>query len=411
MQTSVIQKTMSLWETRDKSLSYLLNLWDSTTGGFRFASHQPPTLMATAYCILGLEFIGGLESISKKQKSAIISFVMDKVQIDGSFVDPLFRMEDALSQEHNLAYFQEETTTMCQQALDALSASPPPLRQWDKDYRTAKGIIHYLESLPWDNPWRDSNPVMFVLSQLCHDAERHEQPELLKIVDTALDWLDEHQSSETGLWKGSHEVSLTNAMAATFHFTFYYGYRNRPLQYVERIIDSCLALQEHHGLFSGNAVGQTCLDYDAIDLIAKASLVTDYRTEDVQKAMTQASSTLLTLYNDLDGGFADCKTMSYPRSGRKAKLVRRLGLSKLVPPIQVAAKGQYNVCWKFLSCQPHHSNALSTWFRLLALHLCQQYYWLEDSNHQTFKFRRLPFLGYHDPQAIKLAYSLTPPVN
>ncbi len=388
----------------DNAIAFWLSLWDETTGGFRFASHQPATLMATAYCVLGLEFTGGLSQLSDLQKEAIISFIMSGVQPDGSFRDRLFRPEDILSQQHDLAYFQEETTTMCQQALDALAAPPPPPRDWDLDWRTAKGIISYFESLSWQNPWLDSNPVMFVLSQLCHDVDRHQQPEILKIVDVALDWLDAHQSPETGLWQGEHEVSLTNAMAATFHFTFYYGYRRRPLQYVERIIDSCLSLQQPHGLFSnGNAIGQTCLDYDALDLLAKAAIATDYSYDDVEEAMMRAYGALLKLYNPTDGGFADCKErLSDPTKGRKAKLLRKLGLSRFIPPpTLIPATGTYNVCWRLLSCKTAKSNAFSTWFRLLALCLATHKQWLNANSTETFTFRRLPFLGYHDHLAIK----------
>jgi prenyltransferase beta subunit len=396
-----------LIQLQDRSISYFLSLWDEQSGGFRFASHQSATLMATSYCVLGLEFTKGLEQLSDERKDKIISFLMSGVQPDGSFCDPLFRTEDILSEEHDLAYFQEETTTICQQALDALSAPPPPPRDWLQDKRTADGIIPYLESLSWQNPWLDSNPVMFVLSQLCHDVERHQKLELLAIVDTALDWLDAHQSPKTGLWEGSHPVSLTNAMAATFHFTFYYGYRDRPIQYVERIIDSCLSLQEQHGLFGGNAIGQTCLDYDAIDLLAKASLATDYRSEEVKKAMTKAYNALLELYNSADGGFANCKEfLSFPREGRKAKLLKKLGLAQFLPsPTRMSSKGTYHVCWRLLSCENAQSNAFSTWFRLIALHLATQQDWL-NANDKNFTFRRLPFLGYHNLEVGKLNQKL-----
>ena len=392
---------------KDKAIAFWLSLWDETTGGFRFASHQPATLMATAYCVLGLEFTKGLSRLSDTQEEAVVSFIMSGLQPDGSFRDLLFNTEDILSQEHDLNYFQEETTTMCQQALDALGASPLPPLDWNSDWRTAKGIINYFDSFSWKNPWLDSNPVMFVLSQLCHDAERHQQPELLKIVDVALDWLDAHQSSETGLWKGEHEVSLTNAMAATFHFTFYYSYRDRPLQYVERIIDSCLELQQPHGLFCNNQeIGQTCLDYDALDLLAKATLATDYRSEDVEQATARAYDALLRLYNPDDGGFANCKQrLKDPTRGRKAKLLRKLGLSKFIPSFTpIPATGTYNVCWRLLSCHTAHSNAFSTWFRLLGLRLASQDRWLDNNSTNSidmFAFRRLPFLGYHDPLAMK----------
>jgi prenyltransferase beta subunit len=390
-----------LSQIAEQSIAYLLSLWDSQSGGFRFTANRPATLMSTSYGVLGLEFTQGLSQLDSEQKTATISFLKSGFQPDGSFCDPLFHPEDILSQEHDLAYFQQETTTMCQQALDALAATAPP-RDWQLDWRTANGIVSYLESLPWRNAWLDSNPVMFLLSQLCHDVDRHGQTELLQIVDTALDWLDAHQSPQTGLWQGPHEVSLTNAMAATFHFTFYYGYRRRPLHYADRIIDSCLELQETHGLFSGRTVGQTCLDYDALDLLAKASLTTNYRTEEVQKAMRRAYDALLRLHNP-DGGFADCKEIRVAASkGRKAKLLSKLGLSSLVKSFTfIPATGTYNVCWKLLSCDMADSNAFSTWFRLLSLHLATQGDWLNSSESGSFTFRRLPFLGYHDVLAIK----------
>lgn len=383
---------------------YYLNLWDSTNGGFRFTQNQPPTLMATSYAVLGLEFVGGLSRLTEEQKTAITNFLMSGIQSDGSFKDPLFRTEDILSKAHDISYFQQETTTFCQQALDALQAHPPLPRDFSTEkWDSPEALVSYFESFPWKNPWLDSNRVMFALSQLCHDADRHQRLELLDIVDAALDWLDDHQSSETGLWEGSHPVSLTNAMAATFHFSFYYIYRHRPVLYIERIIDSCLSLQEPHGLFSGNKVGQTCLDYDALDLLAKASLVTDYRAKEIQAAVTKAYNTILELYNPKDGGFANCKEQyTNPSAGTKAKLLRKMGLATLIPsPHRVPDRGTYSVCWKLLSCKNNQSNAFSTWLRLLALHLATE---KQDLNSGKFKSRRLPFLGYHDPVAIQLIY-------
>ena len=383
----------------DSAIQFWLSLWDKSTGGLRFTLDQPATLMATAYGVLGLEFVNGLGQLSATQRAAIVDFLMAGSKADGSFQDPLFHTESIRSQEQDLAYFQEETTTFCQQALDVLGAPPPPPRKWS-DWDTAKGLIQYFESVPWKNPWLDSNRVMFALSQLCHESERHHRPELLPVVDAGLDWLNNHQSAETGLWKGPHEVSLTNAMAATFHFTFYYGFRHRPLRYAERIIDSCLSLQAPHGLFSGNAVGQTCLDYDAIDLLAKSSLVSSYRAEEVAIALRRARVALLRLSNE-DGGFANCKESVRSNGGRKARFLRKLKLTKLAPPtVRVPQKGQYSVCWDLLACDNASSNAFSTWFRLISVQLSAQNEWLNTDATEEFTFRRLPFLGYHNPAAV-----------
>jgi hypothetical protein len=35
-----------LAEIKNTAINYWLRLWDETTGGFRFATHQPATLMA-----------------------------------------------------------------------------------------------------------------------------------------------------------------------------------------------------------------------------------------------------------------------------------------------------------------------------------------------------------------------------
>lgn len=396
----IATKSDKVTDLTHRSAMFWLSLWDEASGGFRFTADQPATLMATAYSVLGLEFVGGLEQLGEHQRETIVNFLMAGENPDGSFQDPLFRPEDVQSKEHDLSYFQEETTTFCQQALDALNAAPPLPREWP-GWDTADSLIQYFESIPWKNPWLDSNRVMFALSQLCHESDRHHRPELLHVVDAGLDWLDYRQSAETGLWRGPHEVSLTNAMAATFHFTFYYGFRRRPIHYIERIIDSCLALQESHGLFSGNSeVGQTCLDYDAVDLLAKSALVTDYRSEDVLLALQHAHAALLKLSNE-DGGFANCKERVQPNGGRKAKLLRKLKLSKLVSPtIRIPRNGRYSVCWQLLSCDNASSNAFSTWFRLVSVRLATQNSWLNTDSSEAFTFRRLPFLGYHNPASV-----------
>ena len=380
----------------EQTICYYFDLWDSTTGGFRFAKHQPATLMATSYAVLGLEFIRGLSKLTDGQTDKIINFLMAGMQKDGSFEDPLFCFEDILSQSHDITYFQQETTTFCQQALDALDAPPPKPKDFGaENWDSPEGLISYFESFSWKSPWLDSNRVMFALSQLCHDVERHKRLELLHIVDAALDWLDNHQSPETGLWKGPYPVSLENAMAATFHFTFYYFYRKRALPYIEPMIDSCLRLQEKHGLFSRDKIGHTCLDYDALDLLAKASLLTNYKEKQIRGTMKKAATSILQLYNQ-DGGFSHCKEKIVTPS-KIYRLIRKLKLERYIKfNFRIMAQGNYSVCWKLLSCNTQESNAFSTWLRLLALALADQSNFSNTiSSNKKLLFRRLPFLGYH----------------
>lgn len=369
-----------------KATEYVLSLQDKKTGGFSFAKGNKPTIMGTAYAIHCLEFLGTLNSLSEKEKSGAIEFLMKYCKEDGNFRDPLFDPSRIATVQHDESYFDGETTCFAQNALDALNAPPPKKRDFPKEILTKKGLRNEFDSYNWRDPHLNSNRVMFWLAQFCHEVERHGRNELIELIDEGLDWIDENQSQKTGLWLGPYEVNLSAAMAATFHYTFFYSYRNRPLKHLERIIDSCILLQRADGLFSrGNDIGQTCLDYDAIDLLAKASLITDYRSNDVQRVFTNAKDALLGLANN-DGGFANVKEIW---QGNKRVVSNKL----------------YHTGLEICSCNNPESNSFSTWFRLLAYVLCQQDDWVKSNveNH-PFIFRRLPWLGYHNVPAILNSY-------
>jgi glycosyltransferase involved in cell wall biosynthesis len=383
---------------------YLASLRDAASGGFRFAAHQPPTVMATCYAVLALESVGGLVGLEDAVREGAAKFIRAAGREDGSFADPLFD-DGGVAGEHDRAYFDEETTTFAQQALDALGEPPPVERPWAELLPEAPAVGELFGAWPWRNAWLDSNRVMFVLGQLCHDAVRHRRPELYALVDAGLDWLDTHQDPQTGLWRGPHAVDAGNAMAATFHFTFFYFARRRPVRYAERIIDSCLKLQQADGLFAGPVVGHTCLDYDAVDLLAKMTLVTTHRRAEVAGALARARTALAALQNE-DGGYAHAKRVAAPlRAFSLAWLARRLGVAHLAPPATTAANGDYHTGWDKLAAPTASSNPFSTWFRLLAVALAEQPQWL-DAGAAPLVFRRLPFLGYHDPLAVQGAYDV-----
>ena len=368
-----------------KAADYILTLRDPQSGGFAFAKRNQPTLMATAYAIHALEFTKGLKRLSAAHRDAVGQFLTRCCRPDGTFCDPLFDASQIATTQHDESYFIHEATCFAQNALEALGALPPLKRAFPQTLLTPSGLKKEFDSYDWSDPHLNSNRVMFWMGQFAHEVDRHGLTELLPLLDAGLDWMDAHQSPETGLWSGPVSVSLSAAMAATFHFTFFYAFRRRPLLHLERIIDSCLELQKPDGLFSrNNFVGQTCLDYDALDLMAKATLVTDYRRRDIQAAFHAARGALLGLVNS-DGGFANVKH-------------RRIA-GQCLP-----TAGLYHTGLKICSCGNHESNVFSTWFRLLALALCDQFQWV-DKNNNAFGFRRLPWIGCHDVAAIRRSYS------
>jgi glycosyltransferase involved in cell wall biosynthesis len=368
-----------------KAADYVLTLRDPQSGGFAFARGNQPTLMATAYAIHTLEFTKELTCLSAARRDAAIQFLLRCCRPDGTFCDPLFDASQIATTQHDEAYFLHEATCFAQNALDALGAPPPRQRAFPQTLLTPAGVKKEFDSYDWIDPHLNSNRVMFWMAQFAHEVDRHGRTELLPLMDAGLDWMDAHQSPQTGLWSGPVSVSLSAAMAATFHFTFFYAFRSRPLLHLERIIDSCLELQKPDGLFSRtDCVGQTCLDYDALDLLAKATLITDHRRRDVQAAFHAARDALLGLVNP-DDGFANVKH-------------RRTAGQCLPTP------GLYHTGLNICSCDNQESNVFSTWFRLLALALCDQFQWV-DHKSNAFGFRRLPWLGCHDVAAIQRSYA------
>ncbi len=369
----------------DCSSRFLMSLWDDSEGGFSFARDCPVTLNATAICVAALEFLNRLDKLSGAQMERISERILSCQKGTGEFVDPLFTQDAIATSNHDASYFIEETTTYCQQALHVLGLARPGRRDYPSSWLKPKTLIEYFESMDWSDPHLNSNRVMFVLSQFAHDIEVFDSQELSQVMDVALDWLDAKQDRKTGLWGGPRQVSLSAAMAATFHFSFYYFYRNRPLLFPERIIDSCLSLQKKDGLFSRNTeIGQTCLDYDALDLLAKASAATTYRAGDIEKCFIAAHAALWDLYNQNDGGFPNSKE-KHVNNGLRAPL-----------------NGYYHTGMKICACDTSDSNVFSTWFRWLAIACC-----LPAKNSfpkREFVHRPLPWLGCHNEDAIRTSY-------
>ena len=388
----------------DESINYQLSLYDTLKGGFRFAQGLPPSLMATCYAILGLELTNSMGLLAPGARDSVIKYLKSGLQSDGTFIDPDFSAGDISSSDHDIEYFREETTSFCQQALDALSA-PVPERKWPVALLTPLGLISLFESYHWKNPWVDSNRVMFILSQFCHDAERHRKNEYLVLVDAALDWLDRQQDLQTGLWHGQSGAGLSDAAAAAFHFIFFYIYRNRPLRYAEKIIDSCLSLHNSCGLFARGGFGHTCLDYDIIYLLYYASLTSSYRRHEVSEIMDKTAKDILKLKNE-DGGFAHSKGI-LRHGDLMSRIKRKLSIGKPESTYMLLPnKTPYHTGTKFLSAPSDESNALSTWFRVLTIILAESFK-NPGGYYDKIKFRALPFLGFNDGLAIQAAKGIS----
>lgn len=91
-------------------------------------------------------------------------------------------------------------------------------------------------------------------------------------------------------------------MQTGYHLWLLYFYDRRPIQYIERSIDSCLKTQNLYGGFGVPLNSSACEDIDSIDPLIRLSLETDYRKTEIMDALKRALPWILVNMNS-DGGW------------------------------------------------------------------------------------------------------------
>jgi glycosyltransferase involved in cell wall biosynthesis len=284
------------------------------------------------------------------------------------FLDPVLELFPVESTDHDFSYLSHQMTYFALQALDALGMKALHPLRFMEQFGSEYAIETWLEKLDWSNAWLQSNRVMFVLTFLIYQAETGSVRSSPGLFHRVLDWLDQDQDPETGLWGTSHGASLLNSVAATYHFIPFYEYVHRPVLYTKRIIDSALTLQQADGLFGAEPGGGACEDLDAMYLLAALTRRASYRAEEIKRALIRSHWAVWNLQNE-DGGFC------YARR-------------------HTAETSRYS-SWAAMEAELRESDVWSTWFRLLALATVRATYPGDLPPLGEWQFRRWPALGYH----------------
>lgn len=388
------------------SLRFILEQY-AGDGRFRFSPEGPiANLYSTCFAVLGLDLVGGLSTWPGEEQAKVIHFLQGRqTPDDGLFRDP--DLTPAKGAKHNLSYVEHQQTDFALMALGALGAKPRHELRFLQDLlRNAPGP--WLDSLDWRDPWRESNRVMFLLNFLLFEADRG-VPLARTRVDQILNWLDAHQDPGTGLWNLGHRVSLVNQMAGAYHFLLFYTYLGRRPNHMKRIIDVCLRIQDHDGLFTHAGGGGSCEDLDAIDLLCRCWLATQHRTREVGRALGRAHQALGRSQN-VDGGFCWAKRNRFAPS----KLLRLFRPSLLTASWQDFcdnARDKWDnqravllrptsLTWSYsglasMTIPLSSSDLWSTWFRLLAIATIEQTFPnLASNTSPPWNMRKTPGLGF-----------------
>jgi len=142
----------------------------------------------------------------------------------------------------------------------------------------------------------------------------------------------------------------------------------RPIQCINQLIDTTLALQQSDGLFGSGLGGGACEDLDAIGVLAVAARYSRYRAEEVKRAAIRAFWALWNAQNE-DGGFG--------YAIRSDDQVYRFS------------------SWGAAESRVCSSDVWSSWARLVALGTIRHWFPDDTPSLPLWRFRRLPGLGYH----------------
>jgi len=120
-----------------------------------------------------------------------------------------------------------------------------------------------------------------------------------------LDYLENKINPYTGMWghyKSKNSITNSRMVQFAYHLYILFFYDNRPINYLEKVIDFTLKTQNDLGGFAPRYNSSACEDIDSIYLLIRLSKLTNYRRNEIEQSLKKAFFWILSNQND-DGGF------------------------------------------------------------------------------------------------------------
>ena len=99
---------------------------------------------------------------------------------------------------------------------------------------------------------------MFLLQFFSYDFLKNKNKDSYDNIVFILDFLDNYQDPQTGLWGTQYKASTFVGMAAAYHFLIFYKYFNRKINFPNKIFQNVFILQMKDGLFHPFGGGGAC---------------------------------------------------------------------------------------------------------------------------------------------------------
>ena len=195
------------------------------------------------------------------------------------------------------------TTAHCIAALELFEAKPDYPLNALKNRATKDGLYELLESLPWDtNPWDGSHQGagIFAALSLVGDVDMEWQ-------DAYFEWLKNETDPETGFfgksWKDKFSAPPFYNIGSTFHYLFNVEYKNMPIYYPEKLIDSCLDMYYNQRDGIEEALAPSNVGFSIVDWVfcmTRASRQTTHRFDEIKSVLQIYADKFIKFLDEVD---------------------------------------------------------------------------------------------------------------
>lgn len=261
----------------------------------RFPSMLLPATYDATHC---RKLLGDYEDLPDDKRNELVQFINSFQHEAGNYRMHQMRKEDIYYPTWE--YIDFHATNYAMGAVLSIGGEMRRPLQFIEKYCSIEALSQWLASRKMSDPWNEGNNIVNLASFYFVLARRGDK-RIGPLMDHLFAWHEETQDPETGYWldRGAQPpVHHMVAMAGAAHNFHIYYYMNRPLRYVDRIVDHCVS-------FVGDGVTSACVDIDMVDILANTHKY-GYRTGDIEAGLERKLVDLLDFQNP-DGGFADVR--------------------------------------------------------------------------------------------------------
>lgn len=258
-----------------------------------FPSMLLPATYNATHC---RKLLGCYDDLSHDGRDELVGFINSFQQEAGNYRMPQMRKEEIYYPTWE--YIDFHTSNYAQGAVLSIGGTTKRPLQFVEKYCSINALREWLARRNMADPWNEGNNIVNIAGfyfVLAEQGDGRMEP----LIEHLFQWHEETQDPQTGYWLDTDAqppVHPMVAMAGAAHNFHVYYYLNRPLKYVERIVDHCLS-------FVGDGVTSACVDIDVVDILANMYRY-GYRTRDIEAGLEKKLLDLLDFQN-ADGGFAD----------------------------------------------------------------------------------------------------------